>query len=114
MRTTHDIQTFQSFILTLSLCLLHFERDDLSIDTALEEALSVVNIAHSLNEFHPNDRQLGFIVSNLKKVSHNYIVHPLTDLLDNPVNDSLFQLRYNLRIAIDYLTKNYSEYNDLF
>jgi len=109
MTTAHDIQTFQNFILTLSLCNLHFERDDLSIDTALSEALSVVNIANSLQDFNPNDRQLGCIVGNLKKVAHNYIINPLTDLQNTPVNDTLFQLRYNLRIAIDYLTNNYSE-----
>lgn len=108
MITEHDTQTVQNFILTLSLCLLHFEKDDLRLDSALTEALSVVNIANGIIDFIPDDRQLSIIVSNLKKVGNNYIITPLTSLLETPVDDTLFQLRYNLRIVIDYLKKHYS------
>lgn len=108
MLNTHDTQTVQSFILTLSLCSLHFERDNLKVDTALSEALSVINIANGIVDFIPDDRHLSLIVTNLKKVGNNYIINPRTSLLDTPVNDTLFQLRYNLRIVIDYLSKTYS------
>lgn len=108
MLTVHDMQTVQNFILTLSLCSLHFERDNLKIDSALSEALSIINIANGIGDFLPDDRHLALIVSNLKKVGNNYLINPLTSLLDTPVNDTLFQLRYNLRIVIDYLSTKYS------
>lgn len=108
MTGTHEIQTFQHSIMTLSLCLIHFENDDLSIDKSLHEALVIVNISNSLNDLVPSDTVLETITRNLNKVSHSYISNPQSHLLETPVNDVLYQLRYNLRIALDYIIKKYS------
>ena len=109
MTSIHEIQSFQHSIMTLSLCLLHLEKDDLSIDKSLHEALVIVNISNSLTDLVPADRMLKTITKNLNKVSNAYISNPQSTLLDIPVHDTLYQLRYNLRITLDYIIHHYGD-----
>lgn len=110
---THiDTEHFQNAALTLSLCLLHFQSDDLQVISSLDEALSVVNIASGLQDLNPKDKTLEIITKNLKLVSLNYVSKPQIKLSETPIQDTLFQLIYNLRIALDYIRMNYTHKNN--
>jgi len=107
MQAIRDVQSFEHASMTLSLCLLYLQQEKLNIETAVTEVINVINISSGILDLSPDDSMLRKITKNLTKVGNLYLFNPQDKLLETPENDTLYQIRYNLRIAIDYITKNY-------
>lgn len=102
MQQIKDVKSFQEAIVTLSLCLLNFQEENLNEYDLIQESLYIINICNGIQELSPDDKTLEIIANNLKKVSIHYIESPQIKSL-NIEDDKIFQMRYNLRIMLNYL-----------
>lgn len=102
MQQIKDVKSFQEAIVTLSLCLLNFQEENLNEYNLIQESLYIINICNGIQELSPDDKTLEIIANNLKKVSIHYIESPQIKSLYIE-DDKIFQMRYNLRIMLNYL-----------